>query len=99
MAKKKTTKKNDNNLAKKKTKKFAKKPKGFKRMKEAEEVSNYDIIHARHGGYEVILRTGEKMVYLTNFRNKKAAQRFVEAHEKNEVTIDPETCVPTPDFK
>ena len=78
--------------------KYVKKPKGFRKMREAEEVSNYDIIHARHGCYEVILRTGEKMVYLTNFRNKKAAMRFIKAHEKNEVVIDPETCVPTPDF-
>jgi len=82
-----------------KAKKYAKKPKGFKKIKDAEETSNYDIIHARHGCYEVILRTGEKMVYLTNFRNKKAAQLFVEAHERDEVAIDSETYVPTPDFK
>ena len=82
-----------------KTKKFSKRPKGRKKLKENEEVSNYIVNHARHGCYEVILKLGEKMTYLTNFKNKKAAERFIEAHKKNEVTIDPETCVPTPDFK
>jgi len=80
-------------------KKFLKRPRGFKKLKENPEVSNYHINHARHGCYEVILQRNEKMLYLTNFRNKKAAQKFIEAHKKNEVTIDPETCIPTPDFK
>ena len=59
----------------------------------------YEIRHARHGCYEVLLQDGDKTIYLTNFRNKKAAQKFIKAHENNEVTIDPETCIPTPDFK
>jgi len=80
-------------------KRRAKIPKNFERFKENEEVSNYQINHPRHGCYEVILQAGEKMIYLTNFRNKKAAQKFIEAHENDEVTIDPETCIPTPDFK
>ena len=75
------------------------KPRNFVRLKEAEEVSDYDINHARHGCYEVILKNKEKRIYLTNFKNKKAALKFIEAHKNNEVTIDPETCVPTPDFK
>ena len=78
---------------------FAKKPKGFKKLKENKETNNYIVNHVRHGCYEVILKINEKLVYLTNFRNKKAAERFIEAHKKDEVTIDPETCVPTPDFK
>lgn len=82
-----------------KPKKFLKKPKGFKKLKENKEIDNYIINHVRHGCYEVILKADEKLMYLTNFRNKKAAERFIEAHKKNEVTIDPETCVPTPDFK
>ena len=86
-------------MKKTKAKKYVKKPKGFKKIKDAEEVSNYDIIHARHGCYEVILRQGEKMVYLTNFRNKKAAKNFILEHKKGNVAIDPETSVPTPDFK
>jgi len=78
---------------------FKKRPKGHKKLKENKETSDYLINHVRHGCYEVILKTGEKLVYLTNFRNKKAAERFIKAHEKNEVIIDPETCIPTPDFK
>ena len=80
-------------------KRFSKNPKGLKKLKENKEVSNYIINHVRHGCYEVILKMESKLVYLTNFRNKKAAERFIEAHENNQVTIDPETCVPTPDFK
>lgn len=80
-------------------KRFSKNPKGLKKLKENKEVSNYIINHVRHGCYEVILKMEGKLVYLTNFRNKKAAERFIEAHENNQVTIDPETCVPTPDFK
>ena len=83
----------------KKTTKFLKRPKGLKKLKENKEISKYVINHSRHGCYEVILKTGERMVYLTNFKNKKAAERFIEAHEKGQVTINPETCVPTPDFK
>ena len=83
----------------KKSKKFVKKPKNFVKLKETEEVSVYDIRHAARGCYEVILKKNEKMIYLTNFKNKKAAARFVEAHKNNEVVIDPETCIPTPDFK
>ncbi len=78
---------------------FKKRPKGHKKLKENKEISNYIVNHVRHGCYEVILKTGEKLAYLTNFRNKKAAERFIKAHENNEVTIDPETCIPTPDFK
>tara|TARA_R110000824_G_scaffold5670_2_gene26024 strand:+ start:6294 stop:6494 length:201 start_codon:yes stop_codon:yes gene_type:complete len=65
----------------------------------------YEIRHARHGCYEVILKKYDKLgkddkfIYLTNFRNKKAAQKFIKAHENDEVVIDPETCIPTPDFK
>ena len=86
-------------MKKKRSKKFAKKPKGFKKLKDNKELNNYVINHPRHGCYEVILKDDEKLIYLTNFRNKKAAEKFIEAHKKNEVTIDPETCVPTPDFK
>ena len=86
-------------MKKSKTKKFVRKPRGFRRIKDNEETSNYHVRHVRHGCYEVTLETGEKMVYLTNFKNKKAAQKFIEAHRDDEVTIDPETCVPTPDFK
>ena len=79
--------------------KFKKRPEKLRRIKENEEVSDYHVNHARHGCYEVILKQGEKMVYLTNFRNKKAAEKFIKAHEQGSVSIDPETCVPTPDFK
>jgi len=78
---------------------FRKKPKNFKKLKDNQPVCNYIINHVRHGCYEVILRVGEKLHYLTNFRNKKAAERFIAAHKRDEVTIDPDTCVPTPDFK
>ena len=74
-------------------------PRNFKKLKENKEVSDYQINHPRRGCYEVILCAGEKMVYLTNFRNKKAAERFIKAHKSGEVFIDPETCVPSPDFK
>ncbi len=47
----------------------------------------------------MILKIEETLAYLTNFKNKKAAERFIEAHKKDQVGIDPETCVPTPDFK
>jgi len=86
-------------MSKRRSKNYVKKPRGFKTLRENKEVSKYIIRHARHGCYEVILQTGEKMAYLTNFKNKKAAEKFVEAHENDEVTIDPETCIPKPDFK
>lgn len=78
---------------------FRKKPEGLKKLKENKEVDNYIINHVRHGCYEVILKIEETLAYLTNFKNKKAAERFIEAHKKDQVVIDPETCVPTPDFK
>lgn len=66
-------------------------------------MKEYRVEHMRHGCYEVILVDESKEVvrykYLTNFRNKKAAANFIKAHEKGEVTIDPETGIPTPDFK
>ena len=80
-------------------KRFRKKPVDFKKLKENKEVDNYIINHVRHGCYEVILKIGDKLAYLTNFKNKKAAEKFIEAHKKDQVTIDPETCVPSPDFK
>ena len=69
------------------------------KRKTKERNDNYIINHVRHGCYEVIMRLDEKLIYLTNFRNKKAAERFIEAHSNDQVEIDPETCVPTPDFK
>jgi len=68
-------------------------------MRKKADLIMYHVNHVRHGCYEVILQINEKMIYLTNFRNKKATQKFIEAHKNNEVTIDPETCIPTPDFK
>lgn len=63
----------------------------------------YQINHVRHGCYEVHLVDENKEIgryqYLTNFRNLKAAKKFVEQHVMGNVTIDPETCIPTPDFK
>jgi ribosomal protein L39E len=64
---------------------FRKKPTGLKKLKENKKVDNYIINHTRHGCYEVILKIGETLAYLTN--------------KKDQVVIDPETCVPTPDFK
>ncbi len=78
---------------------FRKKPTGLKKLKENKDADNYIINHVRHGCYEVLMKEDEKTIYLTNFRNKKAALKFVEAHKQDEVTIDPETCIPTPDFK
>ena len=78
---------------------FRKKPANFKKLKENEAECNYIINHVRHGCYEVVLRDDERLVYLTNFRNKKAAERFIAAHKRDEVTIDPDTRIPTPDFK
>jgi len=72
-------------------------------MKKIITVDNYQIEHIRHGCYEVKLVDEKKEIgryrYLTNFRNIKAAKAFVEAHKKNKVIIDPETSIPTPDFK
>ena len=78
---------------------FRKNPKGLKKLKENKKVDNYIVTRARHGCYEVILKIGEVLTYLTNFKNKKAAERFIEAHKKDQVKIDPGTCIPTPDFK
>ena len=65
--------------------------------------SYYQIDHVRHGCYEVRIVDETKEVgkykYLTNFRNKKAAKNFILEHKKGNVTIDPESCIPTPDFK
>lgn len=65
--------------------------------------SYYEIEHLRHGCYEVRIIDETKEVgkykYLTNFRNKKSAKNFIIEHKKGNVTIDPITCVPTPDFK
>ena len=66
-------------------------------------MAEYQIEHKRHGCYQIVLVDETKEVgryrYLTNFRNKKAAKRFVEEHKKGNITIDPETGIPTPDFK
>jgi len=67
------------------------------------KMKQYQITHKRHGCYEIIfvdesLEVG-KFKYMTNFRNKKAAKNFVEQHALGNVTIDPETNTPTPDFK
>tara|TARA_R110000824_G_scaffold202745_1_gene386949 strand:+ start:664 stop:864 length:201 start_codon:yes stop_codon:yes gene_type:complete len=66
-------------------------------------MEQYEIKHARHGCYQVFLVDESKDIgryrYLTNFKNKKAAKNFIEAHKKGEVEIDRETCIPTPDFK
>tara|TARA_R110000796_G_scaffold169173_2_gene286051 strand:- start:707 stop:904 length:198 start_codon:yes stop_codon:yes gene_type:complete len=63
----------------------------------------YEIRKARRACYEVIVVSGSgpatKRHYLTNFRTKKAASKFIEAYQKGKVTIDPDTCIPTPDFK
>ena len=78
---------------------FRRKPENFKKLKDNQPVCNYIINHVRHGCYEVILRDGERMTYLTNFRNKKAAEKFIAAHKLDKVVIDPDTRIPTPDFK
>ena len=59
----------------------------------------YHINHVRHGCYEVLKKSGEKTIYLTNFRNKKAAAKFIEQHKKGKVQVDWDTAIPTPDFK
>lgn len=67
------------------------------------KIQQYQINHPRHSCYEIILIDESKEVgkfkYLTNFRNKKAAKKFIEQHVLGNVIIDPETNVPTPDFK
>tara|TARA_R100000664_G_C2744557_1_gene132542 strand:+ start:1471 stop:1665 length:195 start_codon:yes stop_codon:yes gene_type:complete len=63
------------------------------------EENVYEVKHVRHGCYEVLMKKDDKTIYLTNFRNKKAVEKFIKAHQKGKVTIDPETCIPTPDFK
>tara|TARA_R110000851_G_scaffold329628_1_gene501683 strand:- start:2480 stop:2680 length:201 start_codon:yes stop_codon:yes gene_type:complete len=66
-------------------------------------MKEYQIEHKRHGCYYVNIVDESKDIgryqYLTCFRNKKAAKNFVEEHKKGNVTIDPETCIPTPDFR
>jgi hypothetical protein len=66
-------------------------------------MKEYRIDHVKHGCYNVILVDESKdpirYEYLTNFRNKRAANAFVKAHEKGEVHIDPKTKIPTPDFE
>jgi len=72
-------------------------------MKKAIAIDDYQINHARHGCYEVIKidRSLEfiRYIYLTNFRNMKAAKKFIEQHMIGAVKIDPITRVPDPDFK
>ena len=72
-------------------------------MKDLIKTNEYEIKHVKRGCYEVILvsecKEAGKFRYLTNFKNKKAAKAFIEAHKRDEVTIDYETNIPTPDFK
>jgi len=72
-------------------------------MKKIVRIDEYEIKHLRHGCYGVTLVDETKEIgkyrYLTNFRNIKAAKAFIKAHKSGEVTIDPETGIPTPDFK
>jgi hypothetical protein len=72
-------------------------------MKDVITIDNYQIIHVRHGCYEVIEIDKSlemaRYVYLTNFRNIKAAKKFIEQHSKGAVKLDPVTRVPDPDFK
>jgi len=62
------------------------------------KVEEYTINHAKRGCYEVLLESGEQLLYLTNFRNPRAAKKFIEEHKKGNVSIDPDTCIPIPDF-
>tara|TARA_R110002020_G_scaffold11386_10_gene42943 strand:+ start:1713 stop:1931 length:219 start_codon:yes stop_codon:yes gene_type:complete len=72
-------------------------------MKKANVPDDYQINHVRHGCYEVIKidRSLEfiRYVYLTNFRNMKAAKKFIEQHMIGAVKIDTVTRIPDPDFK
>ena len=52
----------------------------------------YQVIRVQSGG-----RTPRRQ-YLTNFKKKRAAKAFIEEYKKGNVSIDPETNVPTPDF-
>jgi hypothetical protein len=78
-----------------------------KQQLEAEQlktkIQQYQINHPKHSCYEVIFVDENEEVgkfkYLTNFRNKKSAKTFIEQHALGNVTIDPVTCIPTPDFK
>jgi len=63
------------------------------------KVEEYTINHAKRGCYEVLLESGEQLLYLTNFRNPRAAKKFIEEHKKGNVSIDLDTCIPTPDFE
>jgi hypothetical protein len=66
-------------------------------------MKEYLVNHVARGCYEVVLAekvgNDRKYGYLTNFKNKKAAVSFVEAHKLNKVVVDPNTRVPSPDFK
>jgi len=68
-----------------------------------DDYDDYQIRHARHGCYEVRLvdETAEPTSYryLTNFKNMRAAKKFIKEYSAGNVTIDPDTRVPTPDFK
>ena len=61
--------------------------------------TEYIVRHVRHGCYEVLKKSNERTIYLTNFRNKKAAASFIEAYKKGKVQVDWNTAIPTPDFK
>ncbi len=68
-----------------------------------DKIKQYQITHKRHGCYEVVLIDESKEIgrfqYLSNFKNKKATKNFIEQHALGNVTIDPKTSIPTPDFK
>jgi len=70
---------------------------------EMKKKKKYIIEHKKHGCYEVCLTytqdSNPHALYLTNFRNKKAAENFIKEHKRGNVVIDPETRIPTPDFK
>tara|TARA_Y100000034_G_C6607955_1_gene264687 strand:+ start:337 stop:531 length:195 start_codon:yes stop_codon:yes gene_type:complete len=63
------------------------------------KIEDYIVNHAKRGCYEVLLEEGEQLLYLTNFRNPRAAKKFIEEHKRGNVRIDPDTCIPTPDFE
>ena len=66
-------------------------------------MEEYLINHVARGCYEVILarksKSNNTYEYLTNFKNKRAAMSFVEAHKLNKVVVDIDTRIPTPDFR
>tara|TARA_Y100000593_G_C4067330_1_gene217401 strand:- start:165 stop:407 length:243 start_codon:yes stop_codon:yes gene_type:complete len=62
----------------------------------ATQTGEYRIRHAARGCYEVCRITPEgRMGYLTNFKSKRDAKRFVDDHRAGLVTVDPETCIPS----